>query len=79
MIRHILTLFSVNKTNADFTSWICVAVPLCISCQNIPCFVYLQQLSQCHLSLADTKNMSNQRIVMLSAVLVHWESRAFPH
>lgn len=79
MIKHILTLFFVNKTNADFTSWICVAVLLCASCQNIPCFVDLQQLSQCHLPLADTKNMSNQRIVMLSAVLVRWESRAISH
>ncbi len=79
MINHISNLLSIKKTIADFTSWICVAAPVWPYCQNIHYFLDLQQLFHCPLSATDTKNMSNQRIVMLSAVLVSWENRAIPH
>ena len=79
MINHILILLSVNKTNADFTSRICVMVPVYLHCQNVHYFADLQQLPRSSLPLADTKNISNQSIVVPYAVLVRWENRVIHH
>jgi len=75
MINHILILLSVNKTNADFTSRICVMAPVYLHCQNAHYFVDLQQLSHCHKSLTGTKNISNQGIAIPYAVFVRGKNR----
>ena len=79
MINHILILLSVNKTNADFTSWICVGVPLCTYCQNVHYFADLQRLRQCYKSLVSPKNLSNLLTDMHHTVYVRWENRAISY
>jgi hypothetical protein len=76
MINHILNSSSVNKTYADFTSWICVVVLLCPQCQNERYFTDLQPMSQRHESLASTKNVLNQRSTMPRTNFVRLKNRA---
>lgn len=79
MINHILILLYVNKTDADFTSRICVMVPVYLHCQNAHYFADLQQLPRSSLLLADTKNILNHSTAMPCTVLVRWENRVIHH
>ena len=75
MINHIVILLPV-KTDADFTSWICVAAALCPHCQNAHYFADLQQLPQYYVSLTSTKKLSNQHTTVPHAVLIRRKNRA---
>ena len=79
MINHILISLPVNKTTADFTSQICVVVPLCPYCQNVHCFADLQRLRQCYETLINPKNLSNPLTDMHHAVSVRRENRVIYH
>jgi hypothetical protein len=79
MINHILNSRSVNKTTADFTSKICVAVQLCPYCRNVHYFADLQLLRQCYDPLVNPKNPSNLLTDMHHAVSVRRENRVIYH
>jgi len=79
MINRILISLSVNKTTADFTSQICVAVPLCPHCQNVHHFADLQRLRQCYEPLVNPKKLSNPLTDMHHAASVRRENRVIYH
>lgn len=79
MINRILISLSVNKTTADFTSQICVAVSLCPYCQNVHYFADLQRSRQCYEPLVNPKNLSNPLTDMHHAVSVRRENRVIYH
>ncbi len=79
MINHILISLSVNKTTADFTSQICVAVPLCPYCRNVHYFAGLQRLRQCYEPLVNPKNPSSLLTDMHHTVSVQRGNRVIYH
>ena len=79
MINHILVSLSVNETNADFTSQMCVAVPLCPNCQNAHYFADLQRPHRCYEPVVRSKNLLNQCAAIFYTNSVRLENRVIYH